>query len=353
MEKVQTSQTRFKKRLDNYKKVRIDKLENKILYIPFKPYLPRFSNIIHGLSRESYWIVTADTNVGKTPFVKDLFINIPIDFVLKNKGLNLKILYFALEESSEAFIDKLVANTYSIKYKESMSADLLNGISERCLTNHELNKLESIDQDLETKLSFIQIIDNLENVDSIIKYINTFALSRGTISEEGYIPNDLNEFVIVIVDHVNLLEGTNMKRTDAMSIWGSYCLHTIVKKYKYCLCNIQQQSAETAGLEAAKITNNEASRAGLGDNKSLARDAHVIIGLNNPNKQHATSNKFSIFGYPSDIMVKQYIRYINIIKNRFGPPDGRMPLEFSPSFGTFREYPLPKNLTNINFTNYV
>ena len=111
--------------------------------IPFKPYLPDLSKAIPGIIRGSYWAITSFSNVGKTPLAKYLFVLIPHDFKIQHKpNLNLKILYFALEESKSSFFDSIICAHYAEMTGEHIDVLTINGYSDAPIKPEVFEALE-------------------------------------------------------------------------------------------------------------------------------------------------------------------------------------------------------------------
>lgn len=161
---------------------------------------------------------------------------------------------------------------------------------------------------------------------------------------DTYVANDPNEYVIVIVDHIGLLEPENTNDTNtlhsAMSKFSAtYCRKNITKHYKYVAVLVQQQSADKEKVQftykgdsiEAKL---EPSLDGLGDNKLTQRDAHVVIGLFSPERYGIADHRGI-----NITKLKDYYRSISILKNRLGRPNLKAPLYFDGATNYFAVLP--------------
>ena len=125
-------------------------------------------------------------------------------------------------------------------------------------------------------------------------------------------------------------------------------LNECIKLYGYSVCDVHQQSAEGENAEYNKFNKNECSLSTLGDNKIIARNYHVVFALDLPQRYGVTEHggyKLREFGNHVD----RY-RSIKVLKNRFGRPQIRKGLWFTPQALQFDELPPP---SLINYKDYV
>ena len=162
----------------------------------------------------------------------------------------------------------------------------------------------------------------MSKVSDIVAYIDKFAESRGTITEEKYQANDPNEYVEIVIDHINMLDKADSTLRDQMSEWSKYAVQTACKKYNYVVCNVHQQAAEGENAQYNKFNKNEAALTNLGDNKALQRDYHIILGMNMPQRYESGIKEHS--GYDlTKLGDPGCYRYVKALKNRFGPNFGK------------------------------
>jgi hypothetical protein len=153
-----------------------------------------------------------------------------------------------------------------------------------------------------------------------------------------YKPYDENEYVIVISDHISLLQpenGTSLHQT--MGNWSAnYCRKQLTKHWKYVVVNVQQQTAAAENVEHFKANKLEPSLTNLADNKLTARDALVVIGLFSPDRyQLSNYMNYDIKKFQDNF------RSLIILKNRIGKPNVKLPLYFDGATNEFKELPAP------------
>jgi hypothetical protein len=339
--------------------------------IPFG--LPSLDKHVPGIMRGMQYLITAASGIGKTQLTKFLFVNQPYKFIKDNPnlGIKLRILYFALEESKEEFMLTLISNRLKEKYGRNIGVMQLRGMGNHTVNDEVVREIEQCEDYFAELEDSIEIIDSVSNPTGIYKYVRAYATNNGTHvyrdhtfthtdpdgtvrTEVGqvyshYTPNDPNEFVVIITDHLSLLstEGTG----DAATLHGSmtkfsaeYCRKQISKHYNYCVVNVQQTVADK---EKQQYTNSgqsiesklEPSLDALGDCKLTQRDAMIVLALFAPDRYRIEKHM------DYDIKVLQdYYRCLFILKNRIGTPNLRLPLLFNGQTNSFAELPKPKTL---------
>lgn len=252
---------RVYKGIESNRQVRLDGGYN---CIPWKS-LPGLSSVVPGIQKGTYTIVTASTKVGKTQLGDFLYVFEPYEFVekYKPKNISLKIFYFSLEMSRERKLKSFLA--YKI-FKDKgiiISPENLDSVFENKVLDESTLKLVASYKDYFDKFEeTVEIIDNIRNPYGIFKHVRDYMHANGKFvtkkkefyEEDGtkitkevndyYLPNNPNEYVIVITDHISLLTPENGSNAhQAMSKFSSeYCLH-MRDKWKCAVVNIQQQAA--------------------------------------------------------------------------------------------------------------
>lgn len=350
----------LKERLREYIRQKQDFDTGILSYIPFGEALPSLSKYVPGLIRGTYYSITSFANVGKTPLAKFMFVRIPF-YYYRTKGIKLKIMYFCLEETGSQFIDSFVSAELYKKHGVLIDYNQLNSYG-KSLDSDILDKIKNLNSYFSELEKVLTVVHTATTPEDIIRHINRYAVANGkffyketevTLDDEytHYVPNDPEEFVIIVVDHINLLLGhlpndTTFKSIERFS--KEYMLGKCIKTYNYIVCAVHQQASEGENVEHSKLRNNEASLATLGDCKLPQRDYLVVFGLNMPQRYGISEHrgyKLTEFGDSRD----RY-RSIQILKNRFGRSQVYKGMWFTPEAGYFEELPLPNE---INYESYV
>lgn len=311
----------FRSRLNSYKENKRRLETGGINCIPFKHHLPRLSQAVPGIMKEQFYCITSFSNVGKTPLAKFLFVKIPFYYFLK--GYDIKILYFALEESREQFLDSLIAAELN-ELGIAIDTDQLNSISNP-IDNNTLTKVEQL-EGLFTKLDkCLTVISHLKTPSEIYNYILKFAKTRGKFLLDGepatdkfdeYVPNNPNEFCIVVIDHINEMTDGNKDKRIVLEDHNSNMMN-VYTLLKYIPCNVHQQAAEGENEKYSHFTKNEPSLTTLGDNKALQRQYTLVFGLSVPQRYGRIDLPEYKIKLNTDLLL-DYFRGLTILKNRRG-----------------------------------
>lgn len=337
-------------------------LQGEINCIPFT--FSRFTKDLPGIEKDKYYLVSGATKAGKSQIANFMFLYTPILYAYHNPDkVRVKIFYFPLEETPEnitlRFMSYLLYTMSSIRIAP---IDLKSTNSEKVLPEEILNLLGS--NEYQEILKFYEenvLFLSDRNPTGIFKTLLKYAESTGTVhkkmvnitnKETGlvekrevfdyYEPNDPKEYVIVITDHVSLLEserGFTLRET--INKFSEYMM-ILRNKYHYIPVVIQQQSTETNSLEAFKNSKIRPTMAGLSDSKYTAKDASVMLGITNPYAFELPE----YLGY--DITkLRGNVRFLEIVLNREGESNGVVGLYFDGATNYFNELPLPGNRKEI------
>ena len=336
-------------------------LEGDINCIP-SPFR-RLSNSFPGIEQDKYYLISGSTKSAKTQITNYLFVYTPILYAFEHsEQLRVKIFYFPLEETPENITLRFMSYllyTLSGKQIRISPMDLKSTNSDRILDEEILNILRS--DEYQKILKFYE--DNVlfmsdRNPTGIYKTIKDYAEKNGTIyrkkvkitnKETGnteeieafdyYEPADKKEYVIVITDHVSLLnqeKGMNLRET--INKYSEYMM-IIRNNYHYIPVCVQQQSYETTNLEAYKSNKIRPTMAGLSDSRYTAKDCSMMLGITNP-------FSFELPEYLGfDISrLRGHARFLEIVLNREGESNDITPLYFDGATNYFAELPPPKDL---------
>jgi len=370
----------FNERLADIKAKQLNKKEGSYNCIPFYENFPILSKYLPGIMKGVQYLVTANSGIGKTQLAKFMFVKTPYDFIKAHPeaNLKLKILYFALEESKEEFVDTLIVAHLAEHFKIYIDVLQLNSMYDVEISDEIIEKIECAKDYFAELFDSVEIIDSVSNPYGIYKYCRQYSNENGVhywtqlkLNDESkrrlithdeyeaqrenkenwkyshYKQNNENEYVIVITDHIALLQPEKKHEGSlhkTMTSWSAdYCRKQITKHWKYSIVNIQQQAAASENVEHYKAARLEPSLDNLGDNKLTQRDALVIIGLFAPYRYGLTN----YLGY--DITrLKDNFRSLIILKNRIGRPSLNLGLYFDGAINKFKEMPNANNYERMN-----
>lgn len=319
----------------------------------------RFSKFVPGIVKSSYTIVTASSGVGKSKFVRNMYIVNVLDFIKLHPEIKVIIPIFSLELSAEEYLADILCSflyrdyNIEISYRELLSIHAKN---EEVRVNQDIiDKLRGYTDWIEFFNKCTRIYSNIHNPYGIYKKIKEIIVQTvkgkesSKLDDEGHEMkfwdyDDENIFVIPIIDQLNLL-ATEKNLPDLRSAMikfsSDYALN--LKNYYQChVIGIQQQAADKERVEhdmSGKSINSklEPSLDGLGDCKTTQRDATEVIGVFAPDRYDMTEHS----GYNITIFKDTY-RSIKLLKSRYTSPNKKIGMLFRGGIGTFEELPRPE-----------
>ena len=326
----------------------------------------RFRDDFVGVEQGKYYLISAGTKAGKTQLTSKMFLYDPLFYAYNNPDkIHLKIFYFPLEESVENITLRFMSHLLAKLSNDSIRIaplDLKSTNENKPVSKEVLDLLKT--EDYQKLLKFYEetvLFFEERNPSGIYKQIKSYADKNGithkkkmTIAnkETGdteerevfdfYEPFDPKEYVLIIVDHVGMLNlEQNLDLRGCINKLSEYMI-IFRNRYNYTPVIIQQQNLETIGLDAFKSNKIRPTMAGLGDSKNPGKDCSLMLGITNPYSHELTN----YLGY--DISkFKGNIRFLEVVLNREGQSNGIVALYFDGKTCTFRELPPPNDTEGI------
>lgn len=332
---------------------------------------PRFRNEFPGVEPGRYFIVTGATKSSKTQITNYLFVYNTVLYMYYNPGkIRAKIFFFPLEETKEAITLRFMAfllnyiskDTLNISPTDLKSTDERKPVSEDILKLMDSDEFNAIFKIYDETVIFQEvkhptgmniIMENYAKAHGTIKYrdlafeeVDEFTGEKRTVIKQvfdRYIPDDPDEIVMWIVDHVGLLTCEKEYPTIKQTIeqLSGYALR-LRNRYNYTYVGVQQQNMETTNLEAFKNNKIRPTKDGLKDSKRPGEDCDVLIGMTCP-------NVFELQGYMKyDITrFKDNLKILEIVLNRGGRANVICPLYHDGAINFYKELPLPDDQENM------
>lgn len=346
----------IKNRIKFYEKNKKIIESNDFNYVPFYGF-NNLQKYIPGIVPGIMYKITSHMGVGKTQISKFLFVYQTMLYALKN-NIDFKVIYFALEESKEQFLDGLFLHILRRVHKVQLNIFSLTGVSKVPLTASEMKALKDSEELVARLSNNIEIIDNKYKPTELYNTCKIFAKKWGVFlkNKEGedidtsYKAHNSKQIVLVVTDHISLLEPEYDEKTKqyfnerrTISKWHTdYCRRIITKFWNWSVLNIQQQSLDS---EKQQFTNRGdtiinkilPSLDGLANNKEVGRDDMVILGVFAPNRYGLDD----YMGYKIENHFGDRFRSLHLLKNRFGMPNKILPLYFDGRYTYFKEMPYP------------
>jgi hypothetical protein len=311
-----------------------------------------------GIRKSIYTLVGGLTGSGKTSFIDDCYVLNPIDWYLskegQDSGIELKIVYRSMERSSTYKWAKWVSRKIFVDTGIIIPVPKLLGWTDK-MNKEEHDLFLSYKWYVDAVKKIVTLIDGPENPVGIAKDLKAFAETRGTIVQvdqhnRKYIPNNPNELIIVVIDHIGLLRPTkdlnNKKQCiDKMSDELRYARDF----YGYTPVVVSQFNRDISNPMRIKNGDVEPQLEDFKDSSQTQDDADVVIALFDPMRYKVADPsgyelKKLIDGYGA-----KYYRSLRLIKNSYGEDDIRVGLGFMGQIGMFKELPRKKDITDSDY----
>jgi hypothetical protein len=316
----------------------------------------------HGIHPGTYYLIGADSGVGKTTLTDFIFIfNAWIS--AKKLGRKLHILYCSFEISKVSKIARWCSYFIFYKYKVRLpSSYILGRIHGKLVSEEHMVLIKEAYTIIQELFDIVQFVDMNMHPTMIFYSTISFYEKRGKITrlevteqekKKGklgkithYEPDDPNEMVMLVADHIALSdeeEGAKTIKTimDKLSRYG-VILRNI---FNTCIVFIQQFSTDMlSAMRALQVKKTELNlaptRLDFGDSKATYRDANVVFAGVCPGKDLSTFMEWDLS--PGGLGTHMILFYI--IKNRDGFDNKIVPLFRDGVTGTIYDLPCPAGL---------
>jgi len=318
--------------------------------------LPRFEKYAPGLEKAKYYIVTANTKVGKTQFTDQMFLYNPFNYLKSNPDLDikLKVVYISMEMTKQEKILQAISRKLYMdsRGKVRLSPTQIKSVGRNNVLPEEiLGKIKEYNGYFEEFEDIVEIVDDTRNSYGIYNKVREISKDFGTqefkvIEEKGkkkkipirFHSHHENLYFVVIVDNYNILvpEHGETIHKAITKFSADYALK-LRNNYGFSIAAIQQQAADQEGIERFKEAKLEPSLDGMGDNKLTSRDANQIFSIFSPARHHIPFYK----GYDIN-RLGDHFRTLSILGGRDGGAGVMIPVYFDGAVNYLREMPSPK-----------
>lgn len=327
--------------------------------------LTNINKYIYGTHKGRYYLIGAESGVGKTT-ISDFMFVLKAWESSKKLGRKIKIFYFSFEIGKIEKLYRWVSYFIFIKYKIQLPSDYLQGrIAGKTVTKEHSEMILYAYSIIKEMLKDVTIVEDTLTPTKIFNaMIDEHFSKHGTIeraavsaedikkkkkgSLKGYTENDSDLTTIIMIDHLALTEGERgMDTKMVMDTMSKYCI-VLRNMFHATPVIIQQFSTDMmSAYRGAFGKKTEAtiapSRLDFGDSKATYRDADVVIGGTKPQKEMSQFCGYNM-KHPEDDGLGDYFIASYLMKNRYGPANRMLPLFLDPVVGIPYDLPLtPSN----------
>lgn len=266
------------------------------------------NNYIYGTHKARYYLIGADSGVGKTT-VSDFMFVLRAWESAKEQGRNISIFYCSFEISKLAKQAKWCSYYIFMKHGIELPSEyILGSIEGKYLSDDEMRKVKEAYVKIELIMKDIIFLEDAVHPTAIFEglisshYEKVGTVERTPVSAEdrkkgkkgfikGYTPNNPEDICLLVVDHLALVGtemGLDLKRSiDKLSryfvILRNMFSTTVIAIQQFSTDLLQAKRdkalSATGAKQSSMITPN---RLDFGDSKTTYRDADVVIGLVKP-----------------------------------------------------------------------
>ena len=163
---------------------------------------------------------------------------------------------------------------------------------------------------------YLIILDKGLNARTLYSETMNVLENFGTKSESGYIPNNSDQKIIGIIDHLNLVRPeTGKTQKEEIDLISSYIV-TLKRKYNMSWFALMQQNRESSSMDRRKADLSEPTLNDIKTSGSPSEDVDCAIQMFFPFREKLVSYRgYRIIGEDA---LKQNHRSILITKNRYG-----------------------------------
>lgn len=297
----------------------------------------RLDKYTFGLQRKYLTVIGADQGVGKSTYALYTHVYKPLIEYLE-KGTNINILYFSFELSDEVLFAKLLSLHIWEKYGNELSyEDILSLTGE--ISDKDLELIIKEESWLRQAESRITIVDKQVSAIAVYAILKEWHKKFGKFEDlndysEIYIPNDPEQYLIIILDHIKLLLAQNTAKEEI-----DLCCNYLISFRNKCndtVCIVQQLNRGFKSMERRNSNHTLPELQDFSDSSGPTQAAELVITIFDPYREKMKSCQ----GYSVDQL--NNLKIIGILKNRFGLSNKYVGCAFYGAVGYWKELPKPE-----------
>lgn len=320
--------------------------------------LPGVSNYIYGTHKGRYYLVGADSGVGKTTVSDFMFIFNAYESA-RLLGRPLFIYYYSFEISLEEKKARWVSYYLKVKYGMSLSADYIQGrIPGMMVTDAHMEYIRRAYLYVEELMSYshmiviedpvhpTKIFNNMidhhydkPGFGKVLRHAHAIdPKKKGAIYGWKADPGNEHAVTILVIDHLALLmneQGFDTKHT--MDLMSKYLVtlrnlfgltSVVIQQFNTDITSTYRMNKKGDGLITPQ-------RIDFGDSRYTFRDANIVLGLIKPSiYEIPTYYKYDV------TKLDQYFVAMHLMKNRHGISQRMMPVFLDGLTGVMEDLPL-------------
>lgn len=315
----------------------------------------KVDSVIQGVQRRTIYALGGGVGTGKTAFTDHSFVLQPYEEMQKiilegrERPLYLRVFYNSFEIEKINKLAKWSCYKLYQDFKITVDINFILSIGKNKVSQEIYEKVCATRDYFERMEDYVHITDISTNPTGIFMEVKKYCDLNGTvvptekivrghkITFQKYIPNNTDEIVVVITDHVGLLRvekdcHTKKERIDkyseqAISLRNFYGVSSVA---------LSQFNREIADLDRRRFAELTPQLEDFKDTGNLSEDANVVMALFNPLRYNITEYNGINIG-----MTGGRYRPVIILKTRDGSDMIKINQNFLGEVGYFRDFPDP------------
>lgn len=309
-----------------------------------------------GIRKRIYTVCFGATGTGKSAFVHNAYILNPFDWYIKEKPKNIKLKFilFSMERSKVYILAKWISRKIFLDQGILIPIPKLLGWWENNKLTKDEHDLFLIYQEyIDELLSVCDIIENGQNPTGIYKYIRAYAEANGKLEnvdefKKVYIPNNPNEIVIPIIDHIGLVKPEKgMSKKESIDKTSEY-MQYVRDVLGYSPVVVSQINRDLSNPIYQKMDSFEPNLDQIKESGRPSEDSDCVISLFQPSKYKTNDASYRVENFLSP-EGGDYFRKIKILKNTYGESEIGCGMAFMGVIGDFKELPKPGKMENFDY----
>lgn len=333
---------------DNIKKAIDEGIEGKNQGLPTG--FNRLDNYI-SLKKKMMIAVIGSSGSGKSSFANTAFILNPMYHCISNKK-KIKIILFSMERSIIFSLSKwLIARIFQdhgvlIDMRTLLGWWSKEKLQEYKLTPKELQYINMYSDYFNNMENILDIYEGQRSPNDIFRIVKNYAESVGIEEKIGehkkiYIPNDPDEQVIIVVDHVGLTKTTKEYPTKKQAIDRTIEHLQYFRDYLgYTVIPVCQLNRDLSNPLYKKLNSFEPHLDNIKESSNIAEASDLVLSLWEPIRYGTTDKNYGdVEKFRSPKTGHKYFRSISILKNSYGIDGASIGTVFMGETGIFKELP--------------
>jgi len=319
--------------------------------------LPKLDATIHGIHRGRYYLVGADSGVGKTTLSDFIFLLQAYEYA-KTHGKKFYCYYYSFELSKQEKLARWVSYYIYLKYGRMYPSNFIMGrIHGNYPDDTDMKYIRAGYAYVSKMGECIAFREDSMHPTAIFMDVMHHYNTHGTVHRDppapgkeygavkGYDPNpgEQDSLVMFMVDHVALVHSErSMDTKQTIDLLSRYAVATR-NLFNATWVIIQQFSTDMQSWHRNAKKMSDAviapQRLDFGDSKYTYRDADVVLGLVSPRMFELDSfHGYKVEDY-GDFLIGLYV-----MKHRYGLANTLIPLFMNPVVNRFEQLPASINL---------